>query len=570
MLLATITYPDDQLNQTYSAGGLLHTISDGTGTISNKYDALSRWAGQTGPWTWDTITVVNGTGGLPASVTSVGVTVQYAYDIGSRLSSISGPAGTFNYTYNPTNGLIAGVSCATGGINMSYTFDVLDRPAEISWKDASNTVLRSFAYSYNTVGMITQKVTVINDQPATNIYTYDSLDRLMSESSETSEGTHQTTWTYDLAGNRLTRMSDGSNMSYSVGLGNRLTSWSTNGQQKYDAAGNATNVQYDDGRQLALKWDSRYRMTAVSTNGGSAESYGYDALDRRISISDGATTNYLICDGIHVIAEVGTSGSLVRSYVYGPGIDNILSMTVYGATTNTYYYIKDHLGSVQAIVDASGSIVESYQYDAWGNVLNVFDSSGSPIANRQSQIGNRYLWQGREISWKTGLYFFRARWYDPVTGRWLSNDPIGISGGLNQYVFCSNNPVNFVDPTGLDARTVLLPFGFSFSFHKPFTQHNPGEDVHEQQHRKDWSADRSISGWEMEQRAFAAQAAFLRQRIKALKNKKCQTDAEQDELFELKLDLGTAESIAGSEAAAKAYWNSTGRQWWQEELEVKW
>jgi len=64
-------------------------------------------------------------------------------------------------------------------------------------------------------------------------------------------------------------------------------------------------------------------------------------------------------------------------------------------------------------------------------------------------LGNRYLWQGREISWRTGLYYFRQRWMDPVVGRWLSNDPIGISGGLNQYVFCANGPVNHRDPSGL-------------------------------------------------------------------------------------------------------------------------
>ncbi|MFC1453807.1 RHS repeat-associated core domain-containing protein [Verrucomicrobiota bacterium] len=64
-------------------------------------------------------------------------------------------------------------------------------------------------------------------------------------------------------------------------------------------------------------------------------------------------------------------------------------------------------------------------------------------------MGNRYCWQGREYSWKTGLYYFRARWYEPVTARLLSNDPIGISGGLNQYVFCFDDPVNYMDPFGL-------------------------------------------------------------------------------------------------------------------------
>jgi len=91
-----------------------------------------------------------------------------------------------------------------------------------------------------------------------------------------------------------------------------------------------------------------------------------------------------------------------RSHVvhYGPGIDNILSMTVHGTTTQTYYYVKDHLGSAQALVDASGSIVESYQYDAWGNTT-VLDGSGNPI--QASAIGNRFAWQGREISWAMRL-----------------------------------------------------------------------------------------------------------------------------------------------------------------------
>jgi RHS repeat-associated protein len=114
---------------------------------------------------------------------------------------------------------------------------------------------------------------------------------------------------------------------------------------------------------------------------------------------------------------------------------------------SVFYYVKDHLGTVHALVDASGSVVESYRFDPWGRVLGVFDSSG--IQHPASSIGNRYLFQGREYSWATGLYYFRARWYDPVTGRWLSNDPIGISGGLNQYGFCDNDPLNLVDRFGL-------------------------------------------------------------------------------------------------------------------------
>ncbi len=441
---ATIQYPDDTVNLTFSGGGLLQKIADQTsGTILNKYDALSRWAGQTGPRTWDEVTVINGTGGLPTSVTSVGGTVSYSYDIGSRLSSISGPAGIFNYSYNPTNGLIAGVSCSAAGLNADYTFDVLDRVVDIAWKDASTNVVRGFAYSYNSIGMITN---VVREDGGRTEYTYDNLDRLISETSVGSV-TSVVQYSYDLVGNRTQSVVNSETVNYVYAPGNRLVSWSTNSQQNFDSAGNVTNIQYDDGRQLALTWDSRYRVTEVRTNGNIAEKYQYDALDRRISISDGATTNYLVYAGPHVIAEVGMSGSLIRSYTYGTGIDNILSMTVYGGVTQTYYYVKDHLGTVAAVVDGGGQVVESYQYDAWGNVLEVKDGAG--VCHPSSVVGNSILWQGREYSWKIGLYYFRARWYDPVTGRWLSNDPIGISGGLNQYVFCGDNPVNFRDPFGL-------------------------------------------------------------------------------------------------------------------------
>jgi RHS repeat-associated protein len=116
--------------------------------------------------------------------------------------------------------------------------------------------------------------------------------------------------------------------------------------------------------------------------------------------------------------------------------------------------MRDHLGSIHALVDGSGTIVESYSFDAFGRVLGIYNGSG--VLLTESAIGNRYLWQGREYSFKTGMYYFRARYYDPVSGRWLSNDPLGIAGGLNQYVFCANNPVNFRDP---DGRTPWMLIG---------------------------------------------------------------------------------------------------------------
>ena len=120
---------------------------------------------------------------------------------------------------------------------------------------------------------------------------------------------------------------------------------------------------------------------------------------RRVATVTGTTTNYHVYDGIHCIADVDTDGVPVRTYTYGPGVDNILAMTVHGASeTNTYYYLTDHLGSVLAITDSDGDVVETYDYDAWGRV-QVYDAENLPLS--ASGIGNRFAFQGREVSWAT-------------------------------------------------------------------------------------------------------------------------------------------------------------------------
>lgn len=221
-----------------------------------------------------------------------------------------------------------------------------------------------------------------------------------------------------------------------------VTSESSIKQYDYDPAGNLT--QRGD---QSFTWDSRYRLTSVTNADTSVVSYDYDVLNRLTSRTDSSGTVHYIYDGHHVIADLDENENLLRTYTYGQGIDAIQSMTAYDAETNTYTYLRDHLNSVVGLVDESGSIVESYTYDAYGNT-KVFNANGEEIG--RSAIGNRYAFQGREIDWETGLYYFRARWYDPDTGRWCSKDPLGIAGGLNLYEAFGNNAVNFIDPMGLE------------------------------------------------------------------------------------------------------------------------
>jgi YD repeat-containing protein len=199
--------------------------------------------------------------------------------------------------------------------------------------------------------------------------------------------------------------------SYTLGVGNRLATWGTNGSAHYDTAGNTTNLVSNNGTELDLKWDERYRLVNVDggslpsgQNGSAASSvvYAYDVLGRRASRfvvppSGGPAVEeeHYIYQGNQIVADVDASGNLLRSYTYGPGIDNLLSMTVYtngGAQASaTYYYLKDHQNTVLALTDESGSVVESYAYDAYGRILSVKDGSGNAasIKHRISRIRPR-------------------------------------------------------------------------------------------------------------------------------------------------------------------------------------
>ena len=160
----------------------------------------------------------------------------------------------------------------------------------------------------------------------------------------------------------------------------------------------------------------------------------------------GTTTKYCY-DGAQVIAEY-EGGTLVRKFVYGPGIDEPIAMiAVDGETETWYYYHFDGLGSVAALSDEDGDVVESYSYDVFGE----------PSAS--SSIGNPYMFTGRRWDEETGLYYYRARMYSAVLGRFLQPDPIGYAGGLNLHAYCGNNPVNWIDPWGLDVWIAKHGFG---------------------------------------------------------------------------------------------------------------
>ncbi|MCR5752273.1 MAG: RHS domain-containing protein [Kiritimatiellae bacterium] len=252
--------------------------------------------------------------------------------------------------------------------------------------------------------------------------------------------------------------------------GDRLAGWSradsnigpdsvTNTVYLYAASGCTTNVleRYADGteRRVSYTWTDDYRLASVSVDGEPVAEYAYDVLGNLVGVATTDESFEILVDGGHSLADVASDGTPLRVYLRGPGVDSWLGFVdMTGATPVPYYYVTDHLGSVLAVVDANGAVVERYEYDAWGKVLSVTDANGNALT--RSAIGNRILWQGREYSWTTGLYYFRNRWYDPVVGRWISKDPIGIQGGINLYEFCDSDPNNFNDPEGFGKIGLLM------------------------------------------------------------------------------------------------------------------
>ena len=160
--------------------------------------------------------------------------------------------------------------------------------------------------------------------------------------------------------------------------------------------------------------------------------YKYDALGRRVQSapSTGVSTNFNY-DGQDV-AQDKTSTGVITEYLNGPGIDNKIRQKT---GTTLYYFAQDHLGSTTALTDSKGALAERETYDAYGN------SAGS--------TRTRYGYTGRERDPLTGLQYNRARFYDPQLGRFISEDPIGLAGGINSFAYVGHNPVLYRDPGGL-------------------------------------------------------------------------------------------------------------------------
>lgn len=186
-------------------------------------------------------------------------------------------------------------------------------------------------------------------------------------------------------------------------------------------------------------------------------SYGYDALGRRVTktvagAGGGAPeTTWFVHEGIHVIEEIGAGFRAAREFVYGDSIDDPIAMVTPaagGGDPEYYYYHTDGQGSVVALTNGQGAEEERYSYDAYG-AATITDVSSGAVLDR-SELGNPFLYTGQRYDPETGFYYYKARYYHPTLGRFLQRDPLGYVDGYNLYAYVNNNPLNWVDPLGLN------------------------------------------------------------------------------------------------------------------------
>ena len=224
-------------------------------------------------------------------------------------------------------------------------------------------------------------------------------------------------------------------LSQNTRWGCEKSSWENVSGSALDANGNTLS----DASAKSYTWDFENRLTQAvvpGTNGGTTN-FKYDPFGRRIQKSGPlGTTNYLY-DGIRVVEMTSATGAELSGYAQGPAIDEPLAI-LSGSTAN--YYQGDEQGSITALTNSSGTVVQNYVYDAYGNTKS---SSGT--------LTNPFQYTAREFDSETGLYYDRARYYNPMQGRFLSEDPIGFGGGNDFYPYADNNPVAYSDPFGLQA-----------------------------------------------------------------------------------------------------------------------
>ncbi len=390
-----VVYADATVTHTFDAAGRMTRVDDTqSGFVQWSYDDANRIVSETTP-----NGIVNYTYNIASQRTSMTATtrpiVNYVYDGAGRLRSITQGAETFTYAYDTLSRRTS--LQRPNGVTSSYSYDQVSRLTRLLHSNSQSQAVEDFNYTYNLEDEINSITSLFSGQLLASAKTASPAD----------------------AANRITQFGGASFTFDSMGQ----TTTKTDGQ------GTTT-----------YEWDARGRMKRATLPNGQQVSYGYDALGRRASRTVSAVTTSFLYDGLNVVLDQGSDSSLV-DYINGAGIDEKFRQS---SASGPLYFLQDHLGSTAALLDVNGGVVDRIQYEAFGA------STGSGLT--------RYSYTGREQDAATGLIYYRARWYDPQQGRFITEDPINLPRGVNQYVYAFSSPTNLIDMLGKwPSRQVGIP-----------------------------------------------------------------------------------------------------------------
>ena len=381
-------------------------------------------------------------GDIIRKVQSGNFSTSYSYSADHRLMSSTMPSGrTETYSYSPNDNLTA---IATDNKTFSYEYYDTGFVKAINYPNGLKTT-----YEYDNINRVRSVVTTLGEMVINTFsYTYDENSNVLTESHNGST----TSYTYDCL-DRLVSVtySDNSSVAY-----------------EYDSFNNRTKETYSDGNIREFVYNNQYQLAEIKLNGAVTDSYvynesgalvthnnktySYDAFDRMTEYSDGTNTHtyryntdgirtakddkqYVVDVNNNVIAEADEENAITEETVWG---HQPLARKVNGSW---YYYIYNAHGDVVGLVNEAGTVVNTYEYTPWGEIRSETETVDNPIK-----------YAGEYYDDELDMYYLRARYYNPQIGRFISRDILegDISSPLdmNRYVYCRNNPIKYVDPSG--------------------------------------------------------------------------------------------------------------------------
>ena len=469
----------------YDNGGNLQSKTDfNAKTTTFAYDVMRRLLSKTpdASLSQPTITFTYNVTGQRATMSDASGATAYTYDARNRLTSKQTPFGTLTYTYDEAGDLMTTRSSNANGVSVDYTYDSLNRL--LTLKDNNLAALNGgvTSYSYDTVGNL-QSYQYPNG--VTSSYAYNSLNRLTTmtvgtqasalasysytlaptgnRTAVTELGSRTVNYTYDdlyrLTSESIANDPHGINGSASYGydpVGNRLSRTSTlapvtSQNSTFDANDRLASDTYDNNGNTIAANGNNYSYdfeNHLTTLNGGAVRYVYDGDGNRVAkITGGVTTNYLVDTnnptGYAQVIDELQGGAVVKSFTYG---HDLISQRCSPLTANCSlsFYQYDGHGSVRQLTDATATVTDAYDYDAFGNL--VYRSGTTP---------NDYLYSGERFDTSLGFYYLRARYMNPSSGRFSTMDSFeGLrsdSRSLHKYLYGFGNPVTNADPSGMSS-----------------------------------------------------------------------------------------------------------------------